>query len=167
MIARSSKLSDVEVLKHHFGEFCRQKKEAKFSLLITGKPGVGKSSLANALLGTKVAEEGRKKVGSTCEVTSYRVAIEGVNIRLLDSPGLDDGTANNEKYLAEIRSKITEKLDLVIFCVKMDDTRFHRDDKDTFKILTETFGKSLWKNEVEDPAGGDRKDYFEKDLTNW
>ena len=99
-----------------------------------------------------------------------------MNIRLLDSPGLDDGTANNEKYLAEIRSKITEKLDLVIFSVKMDDTRFHRDDKDTFKILTETFGKSLWKNavialtfanKVEGPAAGDRKDYFEKDLANW
>ena len=91
-----------------------------------------------------MAEEGLKKVGSTYEVTSYRVAIEGVNIRVWDSPGLEDGTGNNEKYLAEIRSKITEKLDLVIFCVKMaDDTRFHRDDKDTFKILTETFGKNL------------------------
>ena len=90
----SSKLSDVEVLKHHFDKFCRQRK-AKFSLLITGKHGVGKSSLVNAL-----------GLGTTCEVTSYRGVIEGVNIRFLYSPGLDDGTANNQKYLAEIRRKI-------------------------------------------------------------
>ena len=57
----------------------------------------------------------------------------------------------------------------MIFCLKMDDTRFHRDDKDTLKILTETSGKNLWKNavialtfanKVEDPGGGNREAYF-------
>ena len=155
--------------KRHFLERCQQNNRTKISLLITGKSAVGKSSLVNAL-----------GLGTTCEVTSYRGVIEGVNIRFLYSPGLDDGTANNEKYLAEIRRKITEELDLVIFCVKMedtqDDTRIHRDDKDAFKILTGKFGKNLWKNavialtfanKVEGPTGGDRKDYFQKNLSNW
>ena len=172
-----SKVSDpsLEIIDHHFRQWC-QKKQMKFSLLITGKTGVGKSSLVNALVGRKVAKEGRKKVACTPEVTSYRVTIEGVNICVWDSPGLGDGTTNDEKNLAEIGSKITEKLDLVIFCLKMDDQRFHRDDKDAFKILTENFGKKLWKNavialtfanKVEDPDGGDREAYFEQDLVNW
>ena len=167
--------SDVEV-KHHFGEFLRQRKEAKFSLLITGKTGVGKSSLVNALVGAKVAKEGHKKVAGTPEVASYMVTKEKVNIRIWDSPGLEDGTGNDEKFLAEIESKITEKLDLVIFCLKMDDTRLNNNDTRTLKKLTETFGKNLWKNavialtfanKVEHPAWEDKKAYFLHDLSTW
>ena len=172
----SFNLSDVEVLKHHFGEFCRQKKEAKFSLLITGKTGVGKSCLVNALLGREVAKEGHNKDGSTYEGTSFRVAIEGVNIRVWECPGLDYGTGNGEKYLAEIGRKITEKLDLVIFCLRMDNARFHREDMDTFKLLTKMFGTNMCTNavialtfadKVEHPARGDREAYFLEDLAHW
>ena len=173
----SSKLSDVKALiKYHFGEFCRQKKEEEFSLLITGKTGVGKSSLVNALLGRKVAKEGHKKVAGTNEVTLYRVTIDGVNIRVWDSPGLGDGTGNDEEYLAEIESEIKEKLDLVIICVKMDDRRLNVGDRDTLKRLTETFGKNMWKNavialtfanKVDHPAREDKEAYFLEDLANW
>jgi len=94
-----------------------------------------------------------------------------VKIRVWDTPGLRDddddegGTGNDEKYLAKMISKITEKLDLVIFCLKMNDTRFLRDDKETFRIVMTHFGEELWKNAVialtfantvGDPAGGDR-----------
>ena len=151
-----------------------KKKQMKFSLLIAGKTGVGKSSLVNALVGRQVAKEGRKKVAGTCEVTSYTVANEGVNLRVWDSLGLGDGTGNDEKYLAEMGSKITEKLDVVILCLKMDDSRFQRDDKDTFKLLTKNFGTNFWKNavialtfanKVDDPVGGDRETYVLEDLS--
>ena len=65
-------------------------------------------------------------------------------VRVLDSPGLKDdndegegGAHNDEEYSAKIESEITEELDVLIFCLKMDDARFHRDDKNAFKILTE------------------------------
>ena len=172
----SFNLSDVDV-KRHFDEFFRQKREAKFSLLITGKTGVGKSSLVNALFGTEVrAREGNKKFADTVEVIVYTETKEGVNIRVWDSPGLEDGTGNDEKYLAEINSKITEELDLVIFCLKMDDTRFNTADQRTLKRLTETFGKSMWKNavialtfanKVDHPAREDKDAYFLEDLAKW
>ena len=38
----------------------------------------------------------------------------------------EDGTGNDKKYLAEMQSKITEELDLVILCLRMDDERFQR-----------------------------------------
>ena len=149
--------------------------------LITGKRAVGKSSLVNAIVGKRLAEQRRDKAD---KVIAYDVEdIEGVKVRVWDSPGLKDdddddegGAGNDEEYPAKIESEITEELDVLILCLKMDDKRFHRDDKDTFKILTENFGKELWKNavialtfanKVENPAGGDRKDYFEQDLANW
>ena len=48
----------------------------------------------------------------------------------------------------KIESEITDEFDVVILCLKMDDKRFRRHDKDTFKILKESFGKKLWKNSV-------------------
>lgn len=168
-------------LKRQFLEWCGQKQSKTFSLLIIGKTGVGKSSLVNALVGKQVAGQ---RFQTADKVIPYDVEhLEGVKVDVWDSPGLiddnddDEGGAGKEKeYLAKIESEITEELDVVILCLKMDDKRFHRDDKDTFKILTETFGKKLWKNavialtfanKVEDPAGGNREDYFEHDLANW
>ena len=166
--------------EHHFLEQWQHNNRRKFSLLVTGKSGVGKSSLVNVLVGKQVAEERRDKAD---KVFAYDVDIAGVKVRVWDSPGLIDvddddegGAGNDEECAAKVVSEITEELDVVILCLKMDDKRFHRDDKDTFKILTENFGKELWKNsvialtfanKVEDPAGGDRENYFKQDLANW
>ena len=53
--------------------------------------------------------------------------------RLRDDGGDDDdegGTGNDERCLAETESELTEELE-------MDDKRFHRDDNDALKILTD------------------------------
>ena len=172
----------LEKLKHHFLEWCCQKEKKKFTLLITGKTGVGKSSLVNALIGKPEAEEGDDKFSHTKEVTSYDVDIEGLKICVWDSPGLrdddddEDGTCNDEKYLADMERKITEEVDLVIFCLKMDDQRFQVDDKQAFKMVTKHFGKKVWKNavialtcanKVGHPARDDGKMFFLQQLANW
>ena len=172
-------LPDVNViaLKNHFQDWCRQKHRNDFSILITGKTGVGKSSLVNALVGRTVAEQGHELDPQTLQVTSYCAkVIEGIEVRVWDSPGLQDGTDNEESYLADIKSKIEGELDLVIYCLKMDDTRFHEEDKKTIQLLTQAFGKKLWKNavialtfanKVEDPSGGDKEAFFLEKLEIW
>ena len=182
-----SKVSDATKVKDLFLKLCTQKDRNKFSLLIVGKTGVGKSSLVNALVGREVAEVGHDKKSKTKKVTSYDVDIDGVKIHVWDTPGLqdddddeedeaDDGTRNDEKYLAEMQSEIKEELDLVILCLRMDATRFRRDDKQTIKILTDRFGKELWKNavialtfadKVQDPARGDREAHFKREVAAW
>ena len=131
----------------------------------------------NALVGIKVAEEGRKKKPCTKQVTSYCTeVIEGITVRVYDSPGLQDGTGNEESYLADIKQKIKKELDLVIFCMKMDDTRFNSGDIKTIEILTDTFGKKLWNNavialtyanRVDDINRKDKEAYFLEELENW
>lgn len=90
-----------------------------------------------------------------------------------DSPGLQDGTCNEPLYLEDMRKKLHKGLDIMIYCIKMDDKRFHKDDKDAIRTLTREFGKDLWKNavivltfanKIEDPDGGDEREYFSRDL---
>jgi len=175
-----SKPSDAtlkEDTKRRFCEWCRQLNRKTFSLLITGKTGTGKSSLVNALVGKPDAKEGRDKVHCTEKVTPYQICIENVEIRVWDSPGLQDGGAgNDERYLAEMKSKIPKQPDLVIFCFKMDDTRFRPEDQKVFTLLTAHFGKKLWENavialtfanKVDHPDFPDKKAYFLEEGENW
>ncbi|XP_031571343.1 uncharacterized protein LOC116305547 [Actinia tenebrosa] len=145
------------------------------NLLIIGKTGVGKSRLVNALVGKKVAKEGRTLDPCTSEVTSYKVDIERVTVTVWDSPGLQDGTRKEAKYIEDMKKKIKD-VALIIYCVKMDDTRFHDEDKKAIRILTEEFGKEVWKhavvaltfaNRVEDPDGEEELEYFQSHLEEW
>ena len=38
--------------------------------------------------------------------------------------------------------------DLVLFCLSMDNTRWHSDDKDAIETVTHYLGKKIWENTV-------------------
>ena len=85
-------------------------------------------------------------------------------------------TASEQLYLEDMREKLHEGLDLMIYCIKMDDRRLHEDDKEAIRILTREFGKDLWENavialtfanKIDDPDGGDDREYFSGDLKSW
>ena len=87
-------------------------------ILIYGRDGVGKSSLAYSLL------------GKNCAGTEHDLSLEGIEIHIheSDSPGLDD----------------SNKYDLVLFCI--DTTApFAPADKVAIRLLSNTFGLEIWK----------------------
>ena len=110
----------------------------------------------------QVAEESRDNVHlTTDEVIAYDVEdIEDVKVRVWESPGLrvddDDGdddedvTGNDEKYLREQESQITEELDVVTLWLKIILTlAFSATPRTHSKtVLTHNFGKELWRNAV-------------------
>ncbi len=172
---------DLNAVKATFSRWCRLlKKDEHVSFLLTGKTGVGKSRLVNALVGEPVAVEGKTKDRCTSMVTPYSINIQGIEVRIWDSPGLQDGTCNEESYLADMEEKLRKGgMDVMIYCLKMDDTRFHEDDKRAIRTLTRAFGKKLWNNavialtfanKVKDPDARDKEDkraYFMRDLVEW
>jgi len=150
--------------------------QQKLSFLLTGKSGVGKSRLVNALVGERVAIEGQQKKPCTATVNEYRTVVNDTPVLVWDSPGLQDGKCNEQLYLEDMREKLHDGLDLMIYCMKMDDKRFHEDDKNAIRTLTREFGKNLWKNavialtfanKIDDPDGGDEQEYFSRDLMFW
>ena len=147
---RVAETLDLAALKWKFVEWIASKLQKKLNILITGKTGVGKSRLVNALVGKYVAKEGDDKQSCTAVETPYVADIEGIEVVIWDSRGLQDGTDNDEDYLNSLKDINLESggFDIVIYCHKMDDTRFRRDDKDAIRMLTSSFGKDLWKKTV-------------------
>ena len=152
------------------------------SILFTGKTGVGKSSLANALVGREVSPEGETLNPETMNVFNYNADIAGVNVTIWDCPGLQDGTANEAEYLEKMATKCKE-LDLVLYCTRMDDTRIRDEDYETITTLTRAFGESIWENAIFTLTFANRvrkavrsrstatpvnqKDYFISRLSQW
>ena len=135
-------------MKAAFIRWVSETRQNRFTILITGKTGVGKSRLVNALVGERVAKEGRSKSACTDTVTSYRAKIKGVDVVVWDSPGLQDGTCNERLYLQDMESKLSQGFDVMIYCISMTDTRFYDTDKSAIRTLTEAFGSKLWENGV-------------------
>lgn len=120
----SSLLGDVRALLDSFdnGRVLRE----GVSVLILGRPNVGKSSLLNALLG-----EARAIVtdtpGTTRDVLEENLRLDGLPIKLIDTAGVRDSDDPIEREgVKRARAKV-EQADLVLFvldggrCVEDDD----------------------------------------------
>jgi len=173
-----SKLSkdDIQSIKHAYSEWVSENRQNHFSILITGKSGVGKSRLVNALVGRRVAKEGKLKTACTDTVAAHEAVIDGIKVVVWDSPGLQDGSCNERLYLDDMKSKLGRGFDVMIYCLSMTETRFQVADKNAIKTMTTHFGKDLWKNAVvaltfanriSDPDEEDELAYFMNEEYTW
>lgn len=160
------------------------------NIFVTGKTGTGKSSLINGIVGRCVADEGNTLDPSTDKVTMYQYVVDGIEVNVWDSPGLQDGTNRESEYIEDIKRNCTKGdnstvVDLFIYCIRMSETRFVKDNQDirAMHILTDTLGMGMWSNTmfvlsfandvvdtgVEDLELADKEleDHFNKKLTNW
>ena len=115
---------------------------------MTGKTGVGKSSLINGVIGKEVAKEGDSLDRETVTVRAYAFKYHEVDITIWDSPGLQDGFDKEKEYIMDMLSKGCANSDLVLYCAKMTDTRFRKEDHDAIRKLTIGLGRDIWKNAI-------------------
>lgn len=123
------------------------KSSKEVNMFITGRSGVGKSTLVNGLVGKEVAKEGDRLDPQTSKVTGYEKSYHCVKVTVWDSPGLQDGTSREVEYLKDMKKKCSG-MDICIYCVSMMETRFFKDCTDiiAMKKLTNTFGEKMWEN---------------------
>ena len=122
------------------------KKHNNFQVLITGKMGTGKTTLIKGLK-EKYIPEADNLLPHTVKVTPYEYEHEKIKFTFIDTPGLRESSDSHKdyEYLKEMVKK-NERPDLIIFTIKMDDTRLRPEDEATIKNVSDAFGWSVWKN---------------------
>jgi GTPase SAR1 family protein len=121
----------------------------KFTFLLVGRTGVGKSSTINSLMGKEIAQVGDYEP-TTMEIKPYNSDINGVDFIVIDTPGLCDDieeVGNDYKYLELMRSKVNQ-VDSMWFVSRLDETRVTSDEKRGIKLISEAFKSNIWQNAV-------------------
>ena len=118
------------------------------TMLVIGKTGVGKSSLINGVVGKEVAKEGDTLDRETVQVRAYAFKYHEVDITIWDSPGLQDCLDKEEEYIKDMQREGCADSDLVLYCSRMNDTRFRKEDYDAIRKFTFGLGKDIWKNAI-------------------
>ena len=128
-----------------------------------------------------MAGVGYSMTSATSAVSCYEGTIDGVPVKVYDTPGLADSRSErDEEYLAEIKKLIgKETIHLIIYCLKMTETRIHQGIIRTFQQYTRigvdwkktaialTFADALNPSSRLRRQGFSKKAYFERRLAEW
>jgi ribosome biogenesis GTPase A len=117
--------------------------KGKRTILLIGATDSGKSTLGNVLINRngnfeKVFVEGEFNVSETKNIKSVNVKIEGINCRIIDTPGFGDTSFEAIKILptlGELNEYIRTGIDCIFIVVK----KFTNINLDIIKYLKEIF----------------------------
>lgn len=110
------RFSDTELLAIQLGSEVADrnalaKPDAPLRLLVIGQVSAGKSTLINALAGSKLAET--DMAPTTPELTRHDLVLDGLPYHIIDTQGLDGGKVTEEAILKQMRD-----CDIVLWVVR-------------------------------------------------
>ena len=118
----------------------------EIQLLIVGKSGTGKTSLASALLANESAKEcyaGTEDVLVHCT----QGQLDGKSLNVYDTRGICNGSVSNEKIVEAIKQNCpVDQLNKVIVCMRWDE-RLDEADKEVLHCLDE-LDSEIWRKTV-------------------
>lgn len=151
----------------YFGCSLASKEQEIKKVIIIGATGVGKSSLANVLLGRSKTYQGMQfengcfNVGPQIDLNTARTTAPCSDVGYLlgnetkgkmlvvDTPGLGMGKKEDEKSIEKIVTFLkndVKSVHLFILCIKQQDNRLSAEVEAMMKVFTIMFGDQFWKN---------------------
>lgn len=114
--------------------------------MVLGKTGVGKSSLANTLLGEKVCETDDSAASGTSRCQAESRTVNGRSIKLIDTPGFFD-TIRSEKVMKEeiMKCIIESSPGPHVFMIVLKVDKYTKQEKEIIKKLTDCFSDEALK----------------------
>ncbi|KAM4536486.1 GTPase IMAP family member 7-like isoform 1-T1 [Odontesthes bonariensis] len=142
---------------------------ADLRIVLLGKTGVGKSSLAGTIFGEKVFKINPTANPETSECQSLTRKVDGRNITLIDTPGFFDNRNNEEDLKSEdlkpeglkpeIANCITEcSSGPHAFLILLEVEKFTEQEKDVVSKIKQTFSEEAFKYAVVVFTHGDQLD---------
>ena len=120
-------------------------KNKRLVFFVVGRTGWGKSSTVNSLLGQEICKV-NDYVPETADVVGFNFEINGIKATVFDTPGLCDGSGNDQVYIDMIRSKVPTP-DSMLYVTRLDETRPENDQR-AIKIISEALGPIVWQYAV-------------------
>ena len=105
--------------------------KSQLKILVVGKHGIGKRTVVAELFG-EGQECSNDSQASSSDTMCDKFNVNGISIQVL----LLDSTNLNSRHITN--------LDLVIFAIRMDDTRYRGDDQEILEALSRKSGPAVW-----------------------
>ena len=123
------------------------------TLVTAGQAGAGKSTLVKNML--RLKEEDSIPVGKhfpspvTDEVKVYEHNVDGVQVKIVDMPGLAAPDQNEKELIAQLQKKTKGEADMLLYCVSMAPcSKLGYIDIGIVRLLTATFKKEIWERTI-------------------
>ncbi|XP_025611347.1 uncharacterized protein [Arachis hypogaea] len=132
-------------------EDCRDDLDFCLNILVLGKSGVGKSATINSIFDdVKVVTNAFQPATTSVEEVSG--TIDGIKIRMLDTPGLRSSMkeqAFNRKILSSIKKHMKKfPPDAILYIDRVDAQSRDLNDLPMLKSITSSLGPSIWQHTI-------------------